>query len=255
MKFTNKVAIVTGAAGAGIGQGIARGLAKEGANVVVSDAHAKRPFSLAEDIARSMGVRTLGIQCDVSNLDQVNNMVTKTMDTFGRIDILINNAGVGFPGTKVVDMSDETWDRTIDICLKGTFYCCRAVLPIMISQKNGNIVNISSTAAWEVGKAGVADAPYVSAKAGVTAFTRMLAGEVGEYNIRVNGIAPAAIWNEFVERQFGKKYWENVSKLCLVGRYGTPDDIAKGVVFLVSDDASYITGEIMTIAGGRSMHP
>lgn len=196
-EFSGKVAIVTAAAGAGIGQAVARSLAREGASVVVSDAHAKRPFSVAEEISREYGVRAAGLQCDVRNRRQVDEMVSLALKEWGRVDILVNNAGIDKPAP-VWEMDDETWDLVMDVNLKGAFNCCRAVLPVMIRQKRGTIVNLSSVVAWMGGKD--EGAAYVAAKAGIQGLTRAIAAQVGEYGINVNAVAPGLAYNPFLAR-------------------------------------------------------
>lgn len=250
MKLSDKVAIVTAAAGAGIGQATARILAENGAHVVLSDAHPNRPFTMADSLKEACGVSTLGVQCDVTNRAQVDDMVRKTLATFGRIDILVNNAGTNRV-SRVVDMTDEDWDLVIDVNLKGTFYCTRAVLPTMIKQGGGRIINLSSVAGWM----GAADdgAPYCTAKAGLQAFTKVVAHEVAEHNITANAIAPGLIPNEFLGRLYPKEFFEEMKQKTPVKRDGKPADIANAILFLVSDEASFITGETLCVSGGLYM--
>lgn len=250
MQLSNQVAIVTGAAGAGIGQTVARTLASEGAKVVVSDAHPKRPFDIAADIQKTMGVETLGVHCDVTNSGQVNEMIKQTLEKFGRIDILVNNAGIN-KLSQVVDMTDETWDLVVKVNLFGTFYCSRAVLPAMIQQKYGRIVSLSSVAGWLA--EGDGQTHYCAAKAGIMSFTRCLAKEVAQHNIRVNAIAPGVIWNEFLARIYPPETTDQWPKMVPLGRVGQPADIAKVVQFLVTDASGYITGETICVSGGLFM--
>jgi 3-oxoacyl-[acyl-carrier protein] reductase len=252
MRLANKVAIVTAAAGAGIGQATARALAREGVHVIVSDAHARRPFAVAEEIASSSGVKAVGIQCDVSNRVQVENMIELALKEFGRIDILVNNAGTTH-NVPVVEMTDEVWELVINVNLKGTFYCSRAVLPTMIQQRSGRIINLSSAAAWMGSDEG---AHYCAAKAGIMGFTRRLAKEVAPYNITVNAIAPGFIWNEFLAKTPGLPpgYFDEIRKQIPLGRDGRPEDVANAIVFLSSEEASYITGQTLCISGGWYMH-
>ncbi len=253
MKLSGKVAIVTAAAGAGVGQATVRALAKEGADVVVSDAHAQRPFTVAEDIASKLGVKALGIQCDVSNVTQVENMVKKTLDEFGRIDILVNDAGVN-NARPLLETTDENWDWIINVNLKGAFYCARAVAPAMIKQKWGRIINFSSIVALN---GNPDDGPaYVAAKAGILGLTKELANELAPHSITVNVIAPGFIWNPFLERTAGysPEVFAELEKKIPVGRRGYPDDIANTIAFLVSDEASYITGQTFCVNGGWYMH-
>ncbi len=250
MKLAGKVAIVTAAAGAGSGQAVARALGKEGANVVVSSRRThERLFKAAEYIEKTFGVKTLPIQCDVSDRAQVENMVNQTLEKFGRVDILVNVAGWEV-AQKVVDMTDEAWDQIINVNLKGTFYTCRAVLPTMLRQKSGRIVNFSSTAAF-VGD-GVDSAAYCAAKGGVSAFTRTLATEVGRSNITVNAIAPGVIWNPYLARTSGltEPMFKQAAERSSVGHVGTPEDIANAVMFLVSDESGFVTGQTIRVSGG-----
>ncbi len=251
MRLANKVAIITGAAGVGIGQGIARRFAQEGASVVVSDAHGVRPFAAAAEIAAKYNARTLGVQCNVTNRQQVDDMVKKTLSEFGRIDILVNNAGIANPAP-VVDMTDEAWDLVINVNLKGTFYCCRAVLPTMIKQKSGRIINFSSFVAWT----GSTDegANYCAAKAGIIAFTKTLAREVAEYEITANTITPALIYNEFmVKAGVSQGRLDPLKRDTPIKKPGTPEDIAAAAVFLASNEARFITGESLGVTGGLYM--
>lgn len=250
-EFSGRVAVVTAAAGAGIGQAVARTLAREGAGVLVSDAHARRPYSVAEEITGEYGVRAVGMQCDVRDPKQVGAMVELALKEWGRVDILVNNAGIDRPAP-VWEMDDETWDLVIDINLKGAFNCCRAVLPAMIRQKGGRIVNLSSVVAWMGGKdEGVA---YVAAKAGIQGFTRSVANQVGEYNINVNAVAPGLAYNPFLARVRPPEYFEEVKRQTPLGRAGTPRDIAEAVLFLCSDRAAFITGSCLCVSGGWYMY-
>jgi len=249
MRLADKVAIVTGAAGAGIGQATARALAREGASVVVADSHAKRASSVAKDIETSSGVQTLGIQCDVSDLAQVNNMVSQTLERLGHIDILVNNAGINQLFT-TWEMPDEAWDLVVKVNLSGTFYCTRAVLPHMIERRSGAIINLSSIAAYISSKD--SGSAYAATKGGIIAFTKTVAAEVGEYNIRVNAVAPSLIWNEFMDRVPGLRegFYEELIRQIPAGRFARPEEVANTIVFLASDKASYISGAVISITGG-----
>ncbi len=246
MKLDGKVAIVTASAGAGIGQGTIRVLAIEGARVVVSDAHERRTGEVAEAL-KSEGYQAIGIPCDVTNREQVEDMVRRTLEEWGRIDILVNNAGINRPGP-VNEMSDEDWELVIDTNLKGTFYCTRAVLPTMINQNYGRIVNISSIAGWAT--ASRDEAAYCAAKAGIMAFTRCVALETAKYDITVNAIAPGFVPNPFLEKVYSKERLEWRLSTIPKGRGGTPEEIGNVILFLVSDEGSYITGETITASGG-----
>lgn len=249
MMLQGKVAIVTAAAGAGIGNATAKLLAKEGADIVVSDAHPQRCITVADEIQNNTGRKTLGIRCDVRKKEEVDNLVAQTLDQFGRVDILVNNAGIN-KLSPVHEMDDETWDLVMDINLKGTFYCCRAVLPSMIERKSGAIVSLSSVAAW---MGGANESHYCAAKAGIQAFTKSLAREVAPHGIRVNAIAPGLIYNEFLARIYPKEELDSITAQTPIGRVGEPDDIAKTVLYLVSDLGSYVVGETVCVSGGLFM--
>lgn len=246
-RFQDKVAIVTGSAGAGVGQAVAKAFAKEGAKVVVNDVSSERVNRVTEEI-KSTGAEALGVRCDVSNLAQVKEMVQRTLELWGRIDILVNNAAA-YNRCEFIDLTDEIWNKAIDSCLKGTFYCSQAVLPTMIKQKYGRIINFSSGAVLQ----GIPlHSHYAAAKAGIIGLTRSLSVEVGKHNITVNCVCPILIWNKGVGKMdFPKGYFERVIEEIPMGRPGTPEDAAGLVLFLASDDASYLTGNTITIGGGK----
>lgn len=250
MKLQGKVAFVTGAAGAGIGRAIAKMLASEGASVVVTDAHSKRSEAVALEIAATFSAETLAIGCDVTSKESVGRAVESAIQRFGRIDILVNNAGTNRP-TQVVQMSDEVWDLVLNTTLRGTFYCCRAVLPSMMRQHSGRIVNIGSVAAFM--GLGAGHAHYAAAKAGLTAFTRCLAMEAAPYYITVNTVAPSFIYNEFIPHLYPEEEIKRMEEMIPYPRKGTPDDVAHTVLFLVTD-GEYITGQTICVTGGSWMH-
>ncbi len=245
-----KVAIVTAAAGAGIGQAAARRFAEEGAKLVLSDAHAARSREVAEAIGRDYGQEVLGLEVDVREVDQVNAMVQAALDKFGQIDVLMNNAGIN-KLSPVWEMDDETWRLVIDVNLTGTFNCTRAVLPHMIERGTGAIVNMSSSAGWLGSRDG--ESHYCAAKAGVMAFTRAVAAEVGRRGVRVNAIAPGLIYNEFLSRIYPADFFDRAKRGVPLGRLGEPPDVADLTLFLASDMSRYITGEVICISGGAIM--
>lgn len=251
MKLKDQVAVVTAAAGAGIGQAITRRLAMEGAQVVISDAHAKRPFDLAQELSKEHGREFIALQVDATNKEQVDTMVQTAIDKLGRIDILINNAGIN-KLEPAWEMSAETWDFVIRTNLYSTFYSTRAVLPHMRKQKSGKIVSLSSVAGWIGSSDG--EAHYCAAKAAVMGYTRAVAAEVGKYGIRINAIAPGLIYNEFLRRIYPDEMFRTVEKRTPLGRVGQPKDIADLALFLVSDESSFITGEVMCCSGGLYLH-
>lgn len=251
MKLKDQVAIVTAGAGAGIGQMIVRRFAAEGAQVIISDAHAKRPLDLAQELSKEYGREFTGLQVDAINKEQVDKMVQMAVDKYGRVDILVNNAGIN-KLEPAWEMSAETWDFVIRTNLYSTFYSTRAVLPHMVKQKSGKIVNLASAAGWLGTNDG--EAHYCAAKAAVMGYTRAVAAEVGTHGIRVNAIAPGLIYNEFLRRIYPDAMFRSVEKRTPVGRVGQPQDIANLALFLVSDESSFITGEVMCCSGGLYMH-
>ena len=251
MKLKDQVAIVTAGAGAGIGQAIVRRFAAEGAQVVISDAHAKRPLALAEELSKEHGRAFIGRQVDATNKAQVDQLVQMTADTYGRIDILVNNAGIN-KLEPAWEMSAETWDFVIRTNLYSTFYNTRAVLPHMVKQKSGKIVSLASVAGWIGSNDG--EAHYCAAKAAVMGYTRAVAAEVGKYGVRINAIAPGLIYNEFLRRIYPDDMFRSVEKRTPLGRVGQPEDIANLALFLVSDESSFITGEVMCCSGGLYVH-
>ena len=246
-----KVAIVTAAAGAGIGQGAARRFLQEGAQVVISDAHPRRVQEVAEAMSRDFDREVLALAVDVREPDQVRAMVDTTLAKHGQIDILMNNAGIN-KLAPVWEMDDETWRLVIDVNLTGTFNCIRAVLPVMIEQQSGAIVSMSSSAGWIGSRDG--EAHYCAAKAGVMALTRAAAAEVGRHGIRINAIAPGVIYNEFLSRIYPAEFFERAKRGIPLGRLGEPRDVAQLALFLASDLSGYITGEVHSISGGAIMH-
>ncbi|MGD0230803.1 MAG: SDR family NAD(P)-dependent oxidoreductase [Syntrophorhabdales bacterium] len=250
MRLKERVAFLTGAAGAGIGQATARLLAGDGARLVITDAHGERARSVAEQLEGEFRVDAMGIACDVTERRHVEDAVAAALDRFGRIDILVNNAGTNRP-TQVIDMGDETWDLVLNTSLRGTFYTCRAVLPLMMRHRFGRIVNVASVAGFMGLKAG--HAHYAAAKAGVMAFTRCLAMEAAEYYITANTVAPSFIYNEFIPRIYPDEEIKRMHEAIPYPRKGTPEDVARTILFLVTD-GEYITGQTICVTGGSWMH-
>jgi 3-oxoacyl-[acyl-carrier protein] reductase len=250
MKLKGRVALLTAAAGAGIGQAAARIMAREGAKIIVTDMHRERSMAVAEEIAEAYGVETLGMTCDVTRREDIEKVVDASLDRFGRIDILFNNAGTNRP-SQVVDITDEVWDLVVNTSLRGTFYCCRAVLPAMIRQNSGRIVSVTSVAGFMGLKAG--HSHYAAAKAGVMAFTRCLAMEAAQHHITANTIAPSFIYNEFIPHIYPEEEIERMYEAIPYPRKGTPEDIANTALFLVSDEGEYITGQTICVTGGSWM--
>ena len=245
-----RVALVTAAAGAGIGAAIARQLATDGYDVVITDAHERRCGAFAHQLADEHGREFLSMPLDVTDSDAVGAVTDAVLARRGRIDALVNNAGWSRI-EPVAEMTPETWRRCLDVDLNGTFYAMRHVLPHMIARGSGAIVNISSIAAWET--TAEHGAAYSAAKAGVLALTRVAAAENGRHGIRVNAVAPGLIYNDFLRRIYPDTFFDGYAESrSLVGRVGQPRDVADLVSFLVGDRTGYITGEVYGISGGVS---
>lgn len=228
-----KVAIVTGGT-KGIGKGIADVLAEHGAKVVVcarTEEKTKHYF----------------VKCDVSDFNDVQNLIKETIKKFKRIDLLVNNAGI-YPFKILSEMSEEEWDKIIDIDLKSVFLCTKAVLPYMTKQKSGKIVSITSIAGHEVGFPGLTH--YCAAKAGIVGFTKAAALELAPFKINVNAVAPGVILTPGTKEGTGKKQMDSLIRTIPEKRMGKPADIAETVTFLCSDASSYITGQTIVVDGG-----
>ena len=245
-RLQDRIAIVTGAGGAGgIGEAIARRFLAEGAHVMVCDIAAERAVAVAADL----GANAVPWTCDVSRSAEVEAMVAATVERFGRLDIMVNNVGFTVPGW-LRDLSDEDWQRVLNGCLSSTFYGIRAALKPMRAQKSGAIVNISSAA-------GIGGAPglgvYGAAKAGVISLTQTAAVENFKSGVRVNCVLPnaatKALTQWFDATESGRKTREGIEAYARCGR---PDEIASAVLFLASNDSSYVNGEIMAVDGGLS---
>ena len=247
-----KVAVVTAAAGMGIGAAIARQLASDGMDVVVTDAHERRCGEFAEKLSQEFSREFLSLPLNVTDFDAVEAVMKTVIEERGQIDVLINNAGWN-KLEPVAEMSKETWSTCLDVDLNGTFYCMRNALPHMIERGTGSIVNISSIAAWEASTDH--GAAYSSAKSAIHALTRVAAAENGKHGIRVNAVAPGLIYNEFLRKIYPDEFFDGYAKeRTFVGRIGQPQDVADLVAFLASDKAGYITGEVYGVSGGVSPH-
>lgn len=247
MKLAGKVAVVTGAS-RGIGKSIAIELAKQGADVVVNYAGSvDRANEVVKEI-ESLGRKAMSIQCDVSDGESVNAMMKEALEAFGSIDILVNNAGITRDNL-LMRMKDSEWDDVINTNLKGVFLCTKAVTRPMMKQRKGRIINITSI----VGVTGnPGQANYVAAKAGVIGFTKTTAKELAQRNITVNAIAPGFITTDMTDKLTDEVKNSMLTQIPL-GQFGNPEDIANAVVFLASDESSYITGQTLHIDGGMYM--
>lgn len=247
-----KVAVVTAAAGAGIGAAIARQLAEDGLDVVVTDAHERRNREFAEKLGEEFGRDFLAIPLDVTDQDAIQQCMEQVARERGSIDVLVNNAGWS-KIEPVAEMSLETWEKCLAVDLTGTFLCMRYALPKMLEQGSGSIVNISSISAYETSTDH--GGAYSAAKSGVHALTRVAAAENGPKGIRVNAIAPGLIYNDFLRKIYPPEFFDGyVKDRSLVGRLGKPEDIANLVSFLASDKSGYVQGEVYGISGGVCPH-
>ena len=245
-----RVALVTAAAGAGIGAAVARRLATDGLDVVVTDAHERRCREFARALSEDLGRDVAAYHLDVTDHGQARAVIDDVVGSRGRLDVLVNNAGWS-KIEPVAEMSLETWQRCLDVDLTGTFVCMRYALPAMIAGGGGSIVNISSIAAWEM--SAEHGAAYSAAKAGVLALTRVAAAENGRHGVRVNAVAPGLIYNDFLRKIYPEEFFRNyLSDTAFLGRIGQPADVASMVSYLASDEAAYVTGEVLTVSGGVS---
>ena len=241
----DKVVVVTAAAGTGIGSAVARRCLEEGARVVVSDRHERR---LAETVEALDG-DVHAIPCDVTDETQVQALVDGAVAHFGRLDVMINNAGLG--GTRsVLDMPDDEWSRVLDVTLNGTFRCTRAALRQLVAQGGGGaVVNNASVVGW---RAQEGQAHYAAAKAGVMALTRCAALDVAAHGIRVNAVAPSIALHPFLAKVTSDELLASLAAREAFGRAAEPWEVANVMVFLASDYASYLTGEVLSVS---SQHP
>lgn len=250
MSLTGKIALVTGAGrgGRGIGRGIALALAQAGADIAITArTHVADAEAVAEAV-RETGRNALAVQCDVSDATSVEALFTTVKEHFGRVDILVNNAGIT-RDTLLLRMSEEDWDSVLDANLKGTFLCTRAAAKIMLKQKIGRIINITSVNG-QVGSPGQAN--YSASKAGMIGFTKSVARELASRNITVNAVAPGFIDTQMTDFVSGDSREKLLEKIPL-GRFGSAEDVGAAVAFLASDAASYITGQTLTVDGGMTV--
>ncbi len=231
-----KVAIVTGGT-KGIGKGIADKLSENGAKVVVSARHEEK-------------TNHHFVKCDVSSFKGVQKMVDETVKKYGKVDILVNNAGI-YPGIELKDMTEDQWNRVMDVNLNGVFNCVKLVLPFMMKQKSGNIINIASIAGVKIGFPGLVH--YCTTKAGVEGFTKAAALEMAPYNIRVNAIAPGLIVTPGIQEFMNDKDIKDFVKTVPLKKAGSPVDIAEAALFLSSEKSQYITGQTIVVDGGYTI--
>lgn len=247
MELKDKVAIITGS-GRGIGLGIAKVFAREGALVVINDRDEGNAKKGADEIVAAGG-RAMPFAADVSNKATLDAMVGETLKQHGRIDILVNNAGIEAHPCLAKDLPESQWDRVLAVNLKGVFLCCQAVLPSMMAQKKGRIINIASTAGLRMTFFGSVD--YTVSKHGVAGLTAHLAWEVADSNITVNTICPGGVLTPLAEESSTAQFREQVTKrLIPLGRFCTPEEMGEMASFLASDRADMITGQMIAVDGG-----
>jgi 3-oxoacyl-[acyl-carrier protein] reductase len=240
--LAGRTVVVTAAAGVGIGYATARRCLDEGAQVFVSDSHERR----LKETAGELGVPS--VVCDVTDEQQVQRLFATAVKELGRIDVLVNNAGLGGEAS-IVEMTDDQWSKVIDVTLTGTFRCMRAALRVMQLRGSGVIVNNASVLGW---RAQVGQAHYAAAKAGVMAITRCAALEAAPHGIRVNAVAPSLAVHPFLTKVMSEEILDELASREAYGRGATPDEVANVIAFLASDYSSYMTGEVVSVS---SQHP
>lgn len=258
MRLRDKVAVVTGA-GSGMGRAIAERFATESAIVVVADVN-EAGMTTTVDTLIGKGARAVGVKVDVSSRDDVQRAMKEIIDRFGRIDILVNNAGVT-RHRPFLTLDSADWDFVLAVDLKGVFFCCQAAAPYMIKQRYGKILNISSisgtgASSHAAGGSQAGNANYASAKAGVIQLTKTLARELGPHGINVNSVAPGFVLTGITgASRSPEEVREHIAAragMAVLGRPGTPENIANVVLFFVSEEASFVTGQTLYVDGGRT---
>ncbi|WP_367323888.1 SDR family oxidoreductase [Streptomyces sp. HUAS ZL42] len=246
--LSGRTAVITAAAGAGIGGATARRFLEEGARVLISDAHARRLKEHEARLAAEFGEASVAaVPCDVTDEAQVRTLFDTAVRLHGRLDVVVNNAGLGGTST-LVDMTDEQWSRVLDVTLSGTFRCTRAALRLM-RETGGVIVNNASVVGW---RAQAGQAHYAAAKAGVMALTRCAAMEAAEYGVRVNAVSPSLAMHPHLAKVTTPELLEELTSREAFGRYAQPWEVANVIVFLASGYSSYLTGEVVSVS---SQHP
>ncbi len=244
-----RVVVISAAAGTGIGGATAHRCLEEGASVMISDLHPGRLAESEEKLAAEFGAGRVGsVVCDVTQESDVEAMITAAIQRFGGLDVMVNNAGLG--GTaSLIEMTDEQWNKVLDVTLNGTFRCTRAALKVMAASGSGVIVNNASVLGW---RAQPGQAHYAAAKAGVMALTRCAALEAAEHGVRINAVAPSLAMHPFLEKVTSRDLLNSLQKDEAFGRAAEPWEIANVIVFLASEYSSYMTGEVLSVSSQRA---
>jgi len=250
-RFSGRAAVVTGAS-RGIGRATALALAREGCSVVINYEKSREKADEVVAAIESLKARVIAVRCDVSMRQEVEAMFKTAVDEFGKVDILVNNAAVDF-GTRLLETTDEVWDRTLNVNLKGVFLCTQVAARLMVLKRYGKIVNISSNSGY--GIAVESEAAYAASKAGVIQLTKTAAFELGQYGINVNCVAPGAVKTDMLRGDMtDQEYVEFIDakkKRTSLSMIGEPEDIAAAVLFFASDESRFITGKTLLVDGGR----
>lgn len=247
--LAGRTAVVTAAAGTGIGSAAARRMIREGARVVISDSHQRRLEATRAELAELPGAEVIAVPCDVTDVEQVEHLLDAAAEAFGRLDVLVNNAGLG--GTAPIqDMTDQQWSRVLDVTLNGTFRCTRAAIQRYRDQGGGGVVvNNASVVGW---RAQAGQAHYAAAKAGVMALTRCAAVDAAEFGVRVNAVAPSLVMHENLAKVTSDELLTELESKEAFGRSAEPWEIANVIVYLAGDYSSYLTGEVISAS---NQHP
>lgn len=247
--LAGKTAVVTAAAGTGIGSATARRMVEEGARVVVSDWHQRRLEAVRAELAELPGAEITAVPCDVTDEDQVGRLIDAASQEYGRLDIVVNNAGLGGQSA-IQDMTDEQWSRVLDVTLNGTFRCTRAAVRRFREQGDGGVViNNASVVGW---RAQAGQAHYAAAKAGVMALTRCAAVDAASLGVRINAVAPSLVMHSNLAKVTSEELLEDLASREAFGRSAEPWEVANVIVFLASDYSTYLTGEVVSVS---NQHP
>lgn len=251
-RVSGRTAIVTGAA-QGIGRSIAKRLSEEGADVVIADAQEDLAHETASALDSDVDATVTAVPCDVTSIDDARRLAGETVETFGSIDVLVNNAGVGSRGYFPDDIGPEEWHRVVDVNLHGVYNCTHATVPSMIDRGFGRVINISSMAGRGISYHGGAN--YTTSKWGVIGFTKHLAWDLGEHRITVNAVCPGSTLTPLIRSHTTEEERAETAEGIPLGRWATPEDQANGVLYLASDEAAYVTGTVLEIDGGKQLNP